>query len=90
MRRLRTLALMLFWQSWIFFSGGLREGPLEKIWHEAFILMRRVRTLELVLFQAGSGRGLMGKFQTRVSTFMRRLRTFEGSELELFEKGALA
>ena len=52
--------------------------------------MRRVRTLELVLFQAGSGRGPMGQFLTWVFTFMRRLRTFEGSELELFEKGALA
>ncbi len=52
--------------------------------------MRRVRTLELMLFQAGSGRGPMGKFQTRVFTFVRRLRTFEGSEFELFKKGALA
>jgi len=52
--------------------------------------MRRVRTLELTLFQAGSGRGPMGKFQTRVFTFVRRLRTFEGSELELFKKGGLA
>ena len=49
--------------------------------------MRRVSTLELMLFPAGSGRGPMGKFQTRVFTFMRWLRTFEGSELELFEKG---
>ena len=77
------------------FSQGGGSGRAAEIWgyqfwHEALIFMRSVRTLELMLFQAGSGRGPMGKFQTRVFSFMRRLRTFEGSELELFEKGALA
>ena len=69
---------------------GLGRDPWERFPFEAFIFMRRVRTLELMLFQAGSGRGPMGKFQTRVFTFMRRLRTFEGSVLKLFKKGALA